>query len=63
MAAVPVPDPARRVLKRQAPQDEIQSPVRGPDYVPPARRYRTISPDQAVQVWGGEWDRAEGASA
>jgi peptide/nickel transport system ATP-binding protein len=55
MAAVPVPDPARRGTGREVANDEIRSPVRAPDYQPPARQYREVSPGHVVQVWGEEW--------
>jgi len=55
MAAVPVPDPARRGTKREVANDEIRSPVRAPDYRPPVRQYREVSPGHVVQVWGEEW--------
>ncbi|MCZ0736354.1 ABC transporter ATP-binding protein [Phreatobacter sp. AB_2022a] len=57
MAAVPIPDPARRTGRRVVSNDEIRSPVRPADYVPPARQYREVSPGHVVQVWGEEWDR------
>jgi peptide/nickel transport system ATP-binding protein len=55
MAAVPIPDPARRAEKRGVSNDEIKSPVRAPDYRPPARQYREATPGHVVQVWGEEW--------
>ncbi|MGC0388666.1 peptide/nickel transport system ATP-binding protein [Bradyrhizobium liaoningense] len=55
MAAVPVPDPSRRGVRREASNDEIRSPVRAPDYQPPLRQYREVSPGHVVQVWGEEW--------
>ncbi|MET4201335.1 ABC transporter ATP-binding protein [Bradyrhizobium sp. LA6.12] len=55
MAAVPVPDPSRRRTKRETSNDEIRSPVRAPDYQPPVRQYREVSPGHVVQVWGEEW--------
>ncbi|WP_332682444.1 ABC transporter ATP-binding protein [Bosea sp. (in: a-proteobacteria)] len=55
LAAVPVADPARRHEKRPVSNDEIRSPVRAPDYVPPARQYREVSPGHAVMIWGQEW--------
>jgi peptide/nickel transport system ATP-binding protein len=55
MAAVPVPDPARRGTRREVANDEIRSPVRAPDYQPPVRQYREVSPGHVVQVWGEEW--------
>jgi peptide/nickel transport system ATP-binding protein len=58
MAAVPVPDPARRQARRGASNDEIKSPVRAPDYQPPAREYREVSPGHLVQLWGEEWRMA-----
>ncbi|MBR2814879.1 MAG: ABC transporter ATP-binding protein [Reyranella sp.] len=51
MAAVPIPDPARRRERRSVVDEEILSPVRSPDYVPPARHYREVSPGHFVQVW------------
>ena len=50
MAAVPVPDPSRRNIKRNLSTDEIKSPVRPADYVPPVRQYREVSPGHLVQV-------------
>ncbi|MDN4999652.1 dipeptide ABC transporter ATP-binding protein [Bradyrhizobium sp. GCM10027634] len=55
MAAVPVPDPLRRGARRNVANDEIRSPVRAPDYQPPVRQYREVSPGHVVQVWGEEW--------
>ncbi|CUT13861.1 Oligopeptide transport system permease protein OppB TC 3A151 [Bradyrhizobium sp.] len=55
MAAVPVPDPARRGTRREVANDEIRSPVRAPDYQPPVRQYREVSPGHVVQAWGEEW--------
>ncbi|MBR0855224.1 ABC transporter ATP-binding protein [Bradyrhizobium liaoningense] len=55
MAAVPVPDPSRRGTRREASNDEIRSPVRAPDYQPPVRQYREVSPGHVVQVCGEEW--------
>ena len=56
MSAVPIPDPARRGTKRGISNDEIRSPVRAPDYVPPVRQYREASPGHMVQIWGPEWE-------
>jgi peptide/nickel transport system ATP-binding protein len=55
MAAVPIPDPARRAEKRCVSNDEIESPVRAPDYQPPVRQYREVTPGHVVQVWGEGW--------
>jgi peptide/nickel transport system ATP-binding protein len=63
MSAVPVPDPARRQARRGVSNDEIKSPVRAPDYVPPARQYREVSPGHVVQVWGEEWEARPAAAA
>ncbi len=56
LAAVPVADPARRGERREVPQGEIKSPVRAPDYEPPVRQYREVSPGHVVQLWGEEWE-------
>jgi len=55
MAAVPIPDPARRAEKRGVSNDEITSPVRAPDYQPPIRQCREVTPGHVVQVLGEEW--------
>ncbi len=56
MAAVPIPDPARRNLSRGVSNDEIKSPVRAPDYDPPTRLFREVSPEHVVQIWDeSEW--------
>jgi len=40
--AVPIPDPARRQIKRTLSTAEICSPVYATDFVPPTRRYREV---------------------
>ncbi len=55
IAAVPVPDPARRTQVRKVANDEIKSPIRPADYVPPTRHYRTVAPGHIVQEWGTDW--------
>jgi peptide/nickel transport system ATP-binding protein len=55
MSAVPIPDPARRAAKRIVSNDEIMSPVRAPDFQPPVRQYREVTPGHVVQLWGEEW--------
>jgi peptide/nickel transport system ATP-binding protein len=50
IAAVPIPDPARRPEARSLAVDEIPSPFRPADYVSPARQYREIAPGHIVQV-------------
>ncbi len=49
MAAVPVPDPSRRQIRRIS-NDEIKSPVRAPDFVAPKRSYEEVSAGHFVQV-------------
>ncbi|WCS24374.1 ABC transporter ATP-binding protein [Methylobacterium sp. NMS14P] len=56
LAAVPVPDPARRGERHALPDDEIRSPIRAPDYVAPERLYREVAPGHVVQDWGADWD-------
>ncbi|TXN01178.1 ABC transporter ATP-binding protein [Methylobacterium sp. WL64] len=58
LAAVPVPDPARRRDRHALPDDEIRSPIRAPDYAPPERLYREVSPGHVVQDWGADWEGA-----
>jgi peptide/nickel transport system ATP-binding protein len=62
LAAVPIADPARRLEKRPVSNDEIKSPVRAPDYVPPVRQYREVSPGHAVMIWGEEWEKKDPAA-
>ena len=62
LAAVPIADPARRLQKRPVSNDEIKSPVRPADYVPPVRQYREVSPGHAVMIWGEEWERKDPAA-
>lgn len=50
VAAVPVPDPARRGVKRGLSVDELKSPVRPADYTPPRRDYREVAPGHLVMV-------------
>jgi len=56
LAAVPVPDPARRFMRRPISNDEIRSPLRPVDYVPPERTWREVSPGHSVMEWGPEWE-------
>jgi peptide/nickel transport system ATP-binding protein len=63
MAAVPVPDPGRRRQLHAVRSDEIKSPLRPVDYVPPERLYREVSPGHVVQVWGAEWEAQAGGMA
>ncbi|MDI6834425.1 MAG: ABC transporter ATP-binding protein [Rhizobiaceae bacterium] len=50
MAAVPIPDPSRRSVKRAISTDEIKSPIRPVGYEPPRRQYREVSAGHLVQV-------------
>ena len=50
MAAVPIPDPARRNVKRNMSTDEIKSPIRPVDFVPPVREYRKVAEGHFVQM-------------
>jgi len=65
LAAVPVPDPARRGERHALPDDEIRSPIRAPDYLAPERLYREVAPGHVVQDWGSDWDAGtvQGAAA
>ncbi len=55
LSAVPIADPMRRHERSPVANDEIKSPVRPADYVPPERVFREVSPGHAVMVWGEEW--------
>ncbi|RYE81724.1 MAG: ABC transporter ATP-binding protein, partial [Hyphomicrobiales bacterium] len=57
IAAVPIPDPARRSQVRPVNNDEVKSPIRPADYVPPARGYREVAPGHLVQEWEGDWGK------
>ncbi len=50
IAAVPVPDPARRRIKRNMVVDELKSPVRPVGYQPAVRQYREASPGHLYRV-------------
>ncbi|WP_051389985.1 ABC transporter ATP-binding protein [Bradyrhizobium sp. Ec3.3] len=54
MSAVPVPDPARRRIRRGIAGDELRSPVRPIGYEPPARQYREVSEGHLVRVNGAD---------
>jgi peptide/nickel transport system ATP-binding protein len=49
ISAVPVPDPARRGQMPPPLSEEIKSPIRPFDYIPPKRLYREISENHFVQ--------------
>jgi peptide/nickel transport system ATP-binding protein len=59
LAAVPIADPTRRHEKTPPSNDEIKSPVRAADFVPPERIFREVSPGHAVMIWGPEWEKKE----
>ena len=50
MAAVPVPDPSRRRLRRGQDVDELKSPFRLKGFVPPKRQYREVSAGHLVMA-------------
>ncbi|WP_076533225.1 ABC transporter ATP-binding protein [Gemmobacter megaterium] len=50
IAAVPVPDPDRRLLRRNTPIDELKSPVHPLGYTPPRREWRNVGQDHLVMV-------------
>jgi len=50
LAAVPVPDPARRSLRRTQEIDELKSPFRPRGFEPPRRDYREVAPGHLVQA-------------
>jgi peptide/nickel transport system ATP-binding protein len=58
IAAVPIPDPMRRGMKRHILSDEIRSPIRPADFRPSIRMYREVSQGHLVQEWGEEWGNA-----
>ena len=55
IAAVPIPDPARRKQERPINTGEVKSPIRAADYVVPKRSYREASPGHIVQEFEGDW--------
>jgi peptide/nickel transport system ATP-binding protein len=50
LAAVPVPDPARRWEKHRVSNEELKSPIRSLDYETPERVYVEVSPEHMVQL-------------
>ena len=63
LAAVPVPDPARRGARHPVSADEIRNPIRPLDYLAPERQYTEVSPGHVVQLWGEEWESKAAAAA
>jgi peptide/nickel transport system ATP-binding protein len=47
--AIPISDPARGNVARPELKDEIQSPVRPINFIPPKRTYRIVGEDHVVQ--------------
>jgi len=50
IAAVPVPDPTRRNLRRGQDAEELKSPFRPKSYLPPKRQYREVGPGHLVMT-------------
>ena len=50
IAAVPVPDPARRALRRNQDVEELKSPFRPKGFVAPQRSYQEVAAGHFVQV-------------
>jgi peptide/nickel transport system ATP-binding protein len=50
LAAVPVPDPARRLLRNTVSNDEIRSPIRPVGFVPPVRTYVDVGAGHRVMA-------------
>lgn len=50
MAAVPVPDPSRRSIMRDLPNQELKSPIRAADFQAPRRFMVEIGPGHFVQA-------------
>lgn len=48
--AVPIADPSRRALRRAVANDEIKSPVRPANYIPPVRHYVEVSAGHFVMT-------------
>jgi len=48
--AVPVPDPARRGLRRAPDDGEVRNPIRPLGFTPPRREWREVSPGHHVQL-------------
>jgi len=50
LSAVPVADPAQRNRRRNLGEDDVRSPVRPHDYVPPVRDYQKVSESHFVMA-------------
>jgi peptide/nickel transport system ATP-binding protein len=53
--AVPMPDPARRKVRRLSVR-ELQTPFKPRDYTPPARTYHRATEDHLYMEAGAEWN-------
>lgn len=53
ISAVPVPDPARRHLRRGQETEEPRTPFRPAGYVPPERNWQEVGPGHFVQMAAG----------
>jgi peptide/nickel transport system ATP-binding protein len=62
LSAVPIPDPARRRIRRPIGAEEVKNSIRPLNYVSPRREYKEVGRGHHVQVWGEEWaDEAQAA--
>ena len=48
LAAVPEPDPARRLTRRKLEPSELRNPIHPKDFRPPLRAYSEVSPGHLV---------------
>ena len=48
LAAVPEPDPARRLIRRVLEPTELRNPIHAPDFQPPHRTYAEVAPGHLV---------------
>jgi len=51
LSAVPVPDPSRRRVRQPLDNDEVPSPIRPANYVPPKRQYQQLGNDHLVMEY------------
>jgi len=50
LSAIPIADPTQRQRRKNFGNDDIKSPVRKPEYVPPARQYTQVSDSHFVMA-------------